>query len=526
MCPGPLVFFNRLLAVSACLVAASCTITIDRLTVPMALRTEIPGPSFAGYYRLGGEGDGPLFVRITTLPEKRYRLTFIDEDKDRKPLDVPVSFVEQSNVTRDGRFLAHYLGFGDYEVESRRYTLLLSVCYDPRAEHYFIQPYRADGGAGAPPELSAVVRKHGLKYRTGKADHLTSMAGTPATLAQVRAVAADAEFIRLVAGPLIPLTRREDPFTAAPAAAPGQESAADSNARLNAAFDAGMKALQAKEYDSALKSFSTAADIDPKQHVVWAHVAEACSGLAGAKPDEERRRLLARAVDAYRRAVELKPDEAAYWNNYARFLATDGQIADARAAVLKAIALDPPNAGRYRFNLGAILTNAGEDAGAIEAFKSVDSGSPHYTEARFQMHRLERQSAAFASTLRAYIEAARNGFQSLRGKEHASAAGVRVFDSLVMLPGATDCGIMISPGSNQLSCGLAKSASKEQLTAEYQRLIPVLRAVVPTDWKAMDLGSFDAGSRGYQFQGPLTSLHLTMGPGSEGYDLSVSVAAN
>ena len=40
-------------------------------------------------------------------------------------------------------------------------------------------------------------------------------------------------------------------------------------------------------------------------------------------------------------------------------------------ALDKAVELDPPNAGRYYYNLGAVLTNMGQTDAACKAFKKA-----------------------------------------------------------------------------------------------------------------------------------------------------------
>ena len=41
---------------------------------------------------------------------------------------------------------------------------------------------------------------------------------------------------------------------------------------LNEAFNAGMEAMKAKQYDAAIEGFTKASELDPKQHVVWAQL--------------------------------------------------------------------------------------------------------------------------------------------------------------------------------------------------------------------------------------------------------------
>ncbi len=47
---------------------------------------------------------------------------------------------------------------------------------------------------------------------------------------------------------------------------------------LNDAFNQGMENLKAKQWDASIDGFTKAAEIDPKQHVIWGNLAEAYMG--------------------------------------------------------------------------------------------------------------------------------------------------------------------------------------------------------------------------------------------------------
>jgi tetratricopeptide (TPR) repeat protein len=156
------------------------------------------------------------------------------------------------------------------------------------------------------------------------------------------------------------------------------------NRALNDAFNAGMTALQAKQFEPAIEAFSKAAEIDPKQHVVWAHLADSYIGLAGGKTGAEQQAALEKGLANYLKAIEIKPDEAAYHNNYALALARAKRFEEAQAELTKAAQMDPPNAGRYFYNLGALLVNSGQNEPAGEAFKKAIEADPNYADAHYQ----------------------------------------------------------------------------------------------------------------------------------------------
>ncbi len=163
-----------------------------------------------------------------------------------------------------------------------------------------------------------------------------------------------------------------------------REEALKKNKELNDAFNAGIAAAGNKQWDQAIASFTKASDMDPKQHVVWAQLAEAQVNFAGTKTGAEADAAMQKGLDAYQKAIELKPDDAGYHNNFALSLAKAKKFPEAQAELTKAATLDPPNAGRYYYNLGALLVNSGQNDPAGEAFKKAIEADPNYADAQYQ----------------------------------------------------------------------------------------------------------------------------------------------
>ncbi len=155
------------------------------------------------------------------------------------------------------------------------------------------------------------------------------------------------------------------------------------NKELNDAFNTGREALNAKQYDAAVQAFTKAGEMDPNQHVVWANLADAYSGLATTKSGQEQQDLYVKAIDAFGKAIALKPDDAAYLNNYGLLLARAKKVPEAEEELKKAAALDPTNAGKYYYNLGAVLQNTGQYEAAITAFKQAIDTDPNHAEAQY-----------------------------------------------------------------------------------------------------------------------------------------------
>jgi len=162
-----------------------------------------------------------------------------------------------------------------------------------------------------------------------------------------------------------------------------QAAALAKNKALNDAFNEGKTAAAANQWDAAIAGFTKAGETDPTQHVVWGNLADAYVGRAKATPAGKDADL-AKAAEAYQKAIAIKADDAAYLNNYALVLAQQKKFDEAQAQLTKAAQVDPPNAGKYYFNLGAVYVNTGNMDPATAAFKKAIELDPNYAEAYFQ----------------------------------------------------------------------------------------------------------------------------------------------
>ena len=80
----------------------------------------------------------------------------------------------------------------------------------------------------------------------------------------------------------------------------------------------------------------------------------------------------------------MKPDDAGFHNNYALALARAKKFTEAEGELDKAAVIDPPGAGKYYFNLGAVLTNNNLPEPASNAFRKATEMDPNYAEAHYQ----------------------------------------------------------------------------------------------------------------------------------------------
>lgn len=156
------------------------------------------------------------------------------------------------------------------------------------------------------------------------------------------------------------------------------------NSELNAAFNTGKEAMAAKNYDVAVQAFEKATQVDPNQHVIWGQLAEAYIEQGNLKTGADQQAAYEKGLEAYNKAIALKPDDAAYHNNYALALVKAKKITEAQAELTKAAELDPTSAGKYYYNLGAVLVNVGQNDAAADAFKKAISTDPNYADAHYQ----------------------------------------------------------------------------------------------------------------------------------------------
>ncbi|MDP9170249.1 MAG: tetratricopeptide repeat protein, partial [Acidobacteriota bacterium] len=121
-----------------------------------------------------------------------------------------------------------------------------------------------------------------------------------------------------------------------------------------------------------------------KQGAVWTARADAYVGKAQATPAEAAANY-DKGFDAFKKALEIAPDDAGLYNNYALALAKDKKIDEARTNLAKAAQLDPPGAGKYYYNLGALLVNGGQNSAAEEEFRKATELDPTYADAQYQL---------------------------------------------------------------------------------------------------------------------------------------------
>lgn len=163
-----------------------------------------------------------------------------------------------------------------------------------------------------------------------------------------------------------------------------REASMKKNAALNQAYNDGLNALNAKQYDAAIENLSKASEIDPTQIAVWSNLATAYTEQAKTKTGADFDATMQKALDTYSKALALKPEDPGLHNNFALTLARDKKFEQAQTELQKAAELDPTNAGKYYYNLGALLVNSNQNDAASTAFKTAIEKQPTYADAYYQ----------------------------------------------------------------------------------------------------------------------------------------------
>jgi tetratricopeptide (TPR) repeat protein len=187
-----------------------------------------------------------------------------------------------------------------------------------------------------------------------------------------------------------------------------REASMKKNKELNDAFSAGMAEMQsaagaadpaekAKHYDAAVTNLTKASELDPKQVAVWAQLADAHVNAATTKTGAEFDAEMAKGIEGYNKALELNPSDAATHNNFALALGKAKKFPEMQAELQKAAELDPPKAGQYYYNLGAMLVNAGQSEPAGQAFKKAIELDPNHADSYYQLGVYLIGKASFAA---------------------------------------------------------------------------------------------------------------------------------
>ena len=114
------------------------------------------------------------------------------------------------------------------------------------------------------------------------------------------------------------------------------------------------------------------------------------------------------AIPQFQKALEIRPDFAEGYYNFANALVQQGKLAEAMADYRKAIELDPHYPEAHN-NLGTALLQSGNPTEAVAHYRSAVELKPDYTEARRNLASTLYQQGQTREALGQWREAIRLG---------------------------------------------------------------------------------------------------------------------
>jgi tetratricopeptide (TPR) repeat protein len=167
---------------------------------------------------------------------------------------------------------------------------------------------------------------------------------------------------------------------------------------LNEKLVAANTAMQAGDFETAVKTLSEATQIDATRDLLWARLGDANLSSAPKQTDTtEKAKRFGEAVNDYQKAIDLKkksmeatpkPEDAktlgAYYNNLGQAESKTGQVDESVKAYDMAAQVNPAGAAQYYYNQGAVLTNSGRVDQANAAFDKSIVADPNKAESYYQ----------------------------------------------------------------------------------------------------------------------------------------------
>jgi tetratricopeptide (TPR) repeat protein len=173
-----------------------------------------------------------------------------------------------------------------------------------------------------------------------------------------------------------------------------QQEAEQQFAALKTHYDAGIAAITQMKAAQAKLAATPKDQQDPvKAEITTAGgtaVTELSAALELEKPEDPNRSIVLsrlgeayesmskwqEAADTYQKAIALKPDTAANYNNLGNDLAKLGKVDDARAAYQKYVDLNPTDAALAWRNFGTVLYNSNRMKESIEPLQKATTLDP------------------------------------------------------------------------------------------------------------------------------------------------------
>ena len=166
------------------------------------------------------------------------------------------------------------------------------------------------------------------------------------------------------------------------ASAAATKEAQAKNAAITKVFDEGVALSNAGDHDQAIAKFNEAIAIIPTCYNCYNNIAFSYS----AKKD------FANAETAYKKSIEVKPDDAAAYVGLAGIYFNTGKAAEAKPLVEKAVSIDPSNPdAHYIYGMTLVAENPAKAKAEFDEFLKLAPTSPNAAIAKSIVTELEKQ---------------------------------------------------------------------------------------------------------------------------------------
>jgi tetratricopeptide (TPR) repeat protein len=177
-------------------------------------------------------------------------------------------------------------------------------------------------------------------------------------------------------------TTQEANLTLAMASAAATNEAKAKNAAITKVFDEGVQLSNAGQHDEAIAKFQEAIAIIPTCYNCYNNIAFSYT----------QKKDFAKAEEAYKKSIEVKPDDAAAYVGLAGIYFNTGKAADAKPLVEKAVSIDPSNAdAHYIYGMTLVAENPAAAKAQFEEFVKLAPTAPNAAIAKQLISELEKQ---------------------------------------------------------------------------------------------------------------------------------------
>lgn len=154
------------------------------------------------------------------------------------------------------------------------------------------------------------------------------------------------------------------------------------NAAITKTFDEGVQLSNGGQHEPAIAKFNEAIAIIPTCYNCYNNIAFSYTVLKD----------YAKAEEAYKKSIEVKPDDAAAYVGLAGIYFNTGKAADAKPLVEKAVTIDPNNPdAHYIYGMTLVATDAATAKAEFEAFVKLAPTSPNAAIAQSLITELAKQ---------------------------------------------------------------------------------------------------------------------------------------